>query len=334
VNTSSFTQGRYIVQGLEVFAHRLTASVDSYFQSLYPGETPLRAEPLHFELDIVEQPPPVPADSERVIKGPTVTYHTNGKEIHFVSKDGSIICFDPVKKKATGSLKKEILQKTVELCHLMSAWISEALRYHGFHFLHSAALYGDEMGCLVSGESGSGKTTAAVTMVREGFKCVSDDSLFFREYRGEIIVLPVFKNRNFHIDQDLTNRFPELSKEIGSKILNGTKKAVDVSTIFPDFFIPYVRPHAIIFPKITLHQKSILSPLPQVEVFRRLLKQTIPAVDNDISRGQLRTMQLLVRQARGFELLSGRDIYENPNRFVSLLAKVSAGHENSKKNQD
>ena len=330
---SSFTQGRYIVQGLEVFAHRVTASVDSFFESLYPGETPLEAEPLHFELHIVEQPTPVPADSVRVIKSPSVTYHTNGKEIQFVSVDGSIICYDPIRQKAKGFLKKEILQDTFELYRLMSAWISEALRYHGFHFLHSAALHGDEMGYLVSGEGGSGKTTAAVTMVREGFKCVSDDTLFFREYKGEIIVLPVFRNKNFHIDADLTNRFPELSKGIESKILNGAKKPVDVSTIFPGFFIPHVKPNAIIFPKITSHQQSILSPIPQVEVFRRLLKQTIMAVDNDISRSQLRIMQHLVRQARGFELLSGRDIYENPKRLISLLAKVSAGHENSKKNQ-
>ena len=267
--------------------------------------------------------PPFPDGTVRAIKGPTVTSYTNGKEIHFVSQDGSIIYFDPVKKNATGFLKEEIIQDDYKLYPLMSALISEALGYHGFHYLHAAGLYGHETGYLISGDGGSGKTTAALSMVREGFRYVSDDSLFFREHNGEILILPFYGNRNFHLDEDLLNRFSDLAAGKRSKIPDGTKMPVDISKNRPDLFMPVIRPYVIIFPKITARQKSMLSILPRVEVFRRLLKQTILAVDNSISRAQLKVMQHLVEQARGFVLLSGSDIYDNPKKLVSLLETVS-----------
>ncbi len=325
VDITSYAQNSFVVQGLEidVSAHHFAVPfLSNYFRSLYQGETPLDTGPLRFELQVIKQPP-FPDDTVRAIKGPTVTSYTNGKEIHFVSEDSSIIYFDPAKKKATGFLKEDILQDAFKLYPLMSALIAEALGYHGFHYLHAAGLYGHEMGYLVSGDGGSGKTTAALSMVGEGFNYASDDSLFLKEHEGEILILPFFGNRNFHLDQDLLNRFPDLAEGNGPKIQDGAKMPVNISKLCPELFIPVIRPHVIIFPKITAQPKSVLSLLPRVEVFRRLLKQTILAVDKAILRAQLNVMQRLVEQATGFELLSGRDLYENPKSFVSLLETVS-----------
>ncbi len=318
-------QNRYVVQGLEIHvsSHQLAEPLlSNYFFSLYKGEAPLGTRPLHFSVYLTEQTPPVPAGSKRAIKGPSVTSYKNGEEIYFVSGDGSIILFDPPGKRAKCILNKKILQDGFGLAPLMSAAISEALRYNGFHYLHSAGLYGCGKGYLVAGNGGSGKTTAAASMVREGFKYVSDDSLLFRECGAEILLFPFYSNRNFHFDGDLANRFPELSDGKSAEIEAGTKVPVDISRKFPDLFTPRLKPHVIIFPSITSCARSVLLSLHRGEAFIRLLKQTILAVDHAVARDQLRVMRRLVHQVISFELLGGRDVYENPKKLVDIIEAV------------
>jgi len=320
------TKSSYVVQGLNIHLlceNSLHLLISNYFNSLYRGKKRFVIKPLEFELNlyIVEEPPPIPANSVQAIKAPSVTSYSNGKEIYFTLKDGSIICLDPITRNAKGFLKKEILNDSIGLFSLIGAPLGETLKYHGLYFLHSAALYGNGMACMVSGDGGCGKTTTALSLVYEGFKYVSDDALFLEELNGEIIVHPLSKN--FHLDQDLAERFPDITRGKNLPIPEGTKVSVDISQIFPGSFIPYLRPNVIIFPKITSNGKSQLYPLNQMEVYKRLLKRTILAVDKEVSRNQLKALEKLVKQTLGFELLSGRDIYKDPKRVISLICQVN-----------
>jgi hypothetical protein len=60
-----------------------------------------------------------------------------------------------------------------------------------------------------------------------------------------------------------------------------------------------------------------------MEVYRRLLKQTILAVDKEVLRNHLKALEKLVKQTLGFELLSGRDIYEDPKKLTNLICHLS-----------
>jgi hypothetical protein len=142
-----------------------------------------------------------------------------------------------------------------------------------------------------------------------------------RDTNREIVVSPMYKH--FHIDQDLAKRFPEIFAGRTLGIPEGTKVPIDVSSFFPDSFMPFLRPDVIIFPKITSNGISTLNQLPQTESYKRLLKQTVLAVENNISRDQLRTLERLIKQTRGFELLSGRDIFEDPKILIDLLDRVN-----------
>lgn len=314
----------YSVRGVSVHVlcdDQLDLPISSYFNSLYMGKRRYDIKPLEFKLYIVEEPPPVPTNSVQAIKAPYVTSYSDGKEIYFTSEDGSIICLNPDTRGARGFLKKEILNDSLMLPSLIGASLTEALKYNGLYFLHSAALYGNGVGFLISGDGGCGKTTTSLSLVREGFKYVSDDSLFFEELNGEIVICPLYTS--FHIDQDLVERFPEVAIGKNLPIPEGIKISVDISQIFPGSFIPYIRPDVIIFPKINSNLESQLHPISRMEVYRKLLKQTILTADKAVSKNQLKALEKLVKQTVGFELLSGRDIYEDPKKVISLIYQIN-----------
>lgn len=319
----------YSVHGVSIHVlceDQLDLAISSYLNSLYKGGKRSGIKPLEFELYIVEEPPPVPTDSVQAIKAPSVTSYSDGKEIYFTSEDGSIICLNPNTRDARGFLKKEILNDSTILASLMGRSLTEALKYDGFYFLHSAALFGNGIGLLISGDGGCGKTTTSLGLVRAGFRYVSDDSVFFEELNGEIVIFPLYTS--FHIDQDLIERFPEVAIGKNLPISDGIKVSVDISQRFPGSFIPYIRPNVIIFPKIDSNWESQLNPISQMEVYIRLLKQTVLVSDKVVSKNQLKALEKLVKQTVGFELLSGRDIYEDPKKVISLIYRIKGQNRN------
>ncbi len=321
---SPLKQSLYVVQGIEISLSVddcLSFLVSDYFQPLYQGEYAQDLIPVRFELRLVKHPPRIPANSVKAINSPVVTVYSNGGKIYLASKNGSIMCIDPIDRKANGFIKDEIIKNTGELFSLLGTSIVEILKYYGLYFLHAAAVCINRVAYLFSGDGGCGKTTIALSLIREGFQYVSDDSLFLSDCNGEITISPLY--RHFHIDEDLSKHFPEMSSGKRFKIPKESKVPVDVSKFYPGSFIPILRPDVIIFPKIISEGKSILNPLSQTESYKRLLKQTALAAEKDISRDQLRILEKLIKQTVEFELLSGRDIYENPKRLVSLLSKVN-----------
>jgi hypothetical protein len=325
----------HIIQGVNIHVdcdQRMHLFISNILNSFYAGEE-LRPEikPIIFELSIVNEPPPVPANAIRAIKALNLTIYANGKDMYYALKDGSIIKLNPTMREAKGFFRKEALNDSAKLLTLITAPLAEILKYQRLYSLHSAALYSNGVGYLVSGGSGSGKTTTSLSMVSEGFKYVSDDAVLLEETNGDITVHSVCST--FNIDKDLAERFPDVVKEKDMLVKNKAKVSVAISEIFPDSFISYLRPDVILFPEITSNKKSQIYPIGQMEVYVRLLRQTVLAVDNEVSKNQLKTIERLVKQTQGFDLLSGRDIFENPKRFINLIRDANGQNGNGKKNK-
>jgi hypothetical protein len=316
--------GSFTVQGLIIKVlcqSHLYSLVSSYLTNLCEGEHRPKTKPLELEISVVETPRTIPPDSIQAIKRPSITSYLKGNDIYFTSTDGSLIYLDPINRKSKTYLTKDILKDTMMFFSLLGGSIVETLKYNGLHFLHAAALQSNGVRLLISGDGGCGKTTTSLSLVRAGFKYVSDDSLFFEEQHGEIRVSPFYST--FHIDRDLSERFPELTNGHERPIPKGIKIAIDPSQTYPGSFIPLLRPNVIIFPKITSKQKSTLRPIGQIEVCNRLLTQIILAADKEVSTNQLESLQKLVSQTVGFELLSGRDVYEDPYKLIDLIGSVT-----------
>jgi hypothetical protein len=319
----SVINSTHTIQGVSIRLrcdHRLHLRISYYFNFYYKGETRRLVKPVLYELSRVKNPPTIPADAVRAFKAPDVSCYISGKSIYYTSEDGSVMHLDPVSRKVKGYLREKVLDNTRILYSLVGAPFSEILKYNSLYSLHSSALYRNGVGYLFSGDSGSGKTTTALGLVAHGFKYASDDVVLLEEVKGEIIAHSL--TSTFNVDRMLGERFPGIVKEENLPVKEGAKVTVSIERIVPDSFIPHLRPDVMVFLKINSGGKSRINPLSQFEVFNRLLKQTLLAADKEVSQNQIQTIGKLVRQVRGFELLRGKDIYEDPACLVSLMAEA------------
>jgi len=277
-------------------------------------------KPVSYELSIVKDPPTIPAESVRTVKAPDVSCYKNGTSIYYTSEDGSVVHLNPVSRKVKGYLREKVLENAIILYALVGAPFSDILKYDSLYSLHSAALCRDGVGYLFSGDSGSGKTTSTLGLVAHGFKYASDDVVLLEEVKGEVIAHSL--TRTFNVDRASGARFPGIVREENLPVKPGHKITVNIEQVIPGSFVPRLRPDVIISLKIISNGKSRVQPLSQVEVFRRLLKQTVLAADKEVSQNQIKTLGRLARQVRGFELLNGRDVYEDPACLVNLMAET------------
>ena len=162
-------------------------------------------------------------------------------------------------------------------------------------------------------------------MVANGFKYVSDDTLLIEKLEDGVAVYPLYKS--FNIDQDIARRFPQLFKNGNKSFAKEGKMPIDISKIIPDSHIQSAKPDVIVFPRIISGTKSKIRPIGHLEVFKRLLSQIILAIDKNVAKKQLNTLEWLVKQTRGFELLTGKDLYENPGSIINFIDKLKNADE-------
>lgn len=277
-------------------------------------------KPVLYELSIVNDPPAIPAEACRALKSPDISCYKNGKIIYYALEDGSVVHLDTVSRTAKGFFREKIMEKSAIFYALVGAPFSDILKYDALYSLHSAALSCNGVGYLFSGDSGSGKTTSTLSLVTHGFKYTSDDAVLLEEAKGDIIAHSLTKT--FNVDRKTGERFPGIVKEKNLPVKKEAKIMVNIEHAIPNSFIPSLRPDVIIFLKISSNRKSHIYPINQVEVFRKLIKQTVLAAEKDIAQDQTMTFGTLARQVRGFQLLSGRDIYEEPGILLRLIREM------------
>lgn len=320
--------GSFLIQGLTVNLHcerGLFSILSEYFSSLCQGNICPETEPVDLELNICNTPYPLPSGAVKAIKGPSITYYSRGDKLYFISSDASLISLDPVLREAKGFLTRDILKRPLDFYSFVSEPLAEMQKYRGLYFLHAAALCGGDISMLVSGESGCGKTTTTLSLVANDFKYISDDTLYIEKINGGVTAYPLFKSLN--IDQDMDRRFPQIFKDNKKPFAKEGKIPIDISEIIPGSHIQSAKPDVIVFPQIVSAIKSKIRPIGYLEVYKRLLNQTILAIDKDVAKKQLHVLELLVKQTKGFELLSGKDLYENPDSILNFIDNIRNANE-------
>jgi hypothetical protein len=264
--------------------------------------------------------PPMPAGSKAPIQFASVSCFQEGSSLSFHTRDGSVVKTDIQTGRVWGTLSKEITTKRGVFTDLLLAPLMEMLKHRGFYGLHAAALTKDGAGYLFPGDTGSGKTTTALGLVKQGFQYLADDKVLLREEDSGVAALAF--TRRFNIDPDISRHYPELSFLEGLEPLPGTtKRPFDISRVYPNTFVPRCRPRFLIHLQITPDYRSRIVRLSRAESFGRLVHQTILSFQKEIAMKQLKLLGDLVRRTESYMLHSGEDLCGAPERLVELLPR-------------
>jgi hypothetical protein len=200
----------------------------------------------------------------------------------------------------------------------------ELLRHHGVFFLHSAGLISPRGNSYVfPASAGQGKSTLVVYLLREGYKYLSDDTIFLTNGSGKVSITGFEKVS--HLPEEVVSRFEELRPFINAPKLDGKgKKLVDLELAYPERRAGESKASgAIIFLNKVDREKSALKPLSKIDAFHLLLGQSPFAyVNPELAQSHFDIFREFLAGNRVWVLESGRDWTENSKVLTGLLEQA------------
>ncbi len=202
----------------------------------------------------------------------------------------------------------------ISLIHLLSP--------RGIYDLHAAALVSGDLCYLLLGDSCSGKSSATLSLVDQGWHYISDDALLLKSVTDGVEVLTFRKK--FFIDPQLVHHYPEITPYLeGSTNGDGSKLFLDVDSAYPGRFCPKGIPKILIFTSIVSQPKSMLMPIDQTRALIKLTTQSSSIFFNRQSaKDHFDVLKQLVCQTESYQLLAGRDLYEEPEKISGILSDI------------
>jgi len=209
------------------------------------------------------------------------------------------------------------------LFYLITSSLVILLRYRGWYALHTAALALEGRGLLLVAQSDSGKSTAALNLVRQGWHYLSDDTVLLHA-EADRVQAYAFR-RNFCVDPDATAHFPELGDHDWPPSLSDPQKwQVDVDRLHPGQFVPVCTPRVLVLPEIVDAPESRVEPVDAKVALAQLVDQgaLFLTPSPDVARRHLDVLAQLVNQSRAYRLHAGRDLLHTPRTLHALLAPL------------
>lgn len=231
-----------------------------------------------------------------------------------------ILVIDGIRGKARGYLvKPESLHPDMRVRFIHFA-LTELLKWKGYYTIHATALEKDGLGVLIPGYSGQGKTTTFLSLLRSGFKCLSDDHPFLHVNGNgvEILAFPV----KIDVTKNTVGFFPEL-QNAGSFLHQGPwKKYFYVDDLYPGGTGHSSKAKILLFPKVVDSPTSRLEEMPKSQALEELLPQGLLVYDQNIARKEFQALTQLVQQTDCYRVYCGRNILELPELVTPLLEEA------------
>ena len=198
------------------------------------------------------------------------------------------------------------------------------LRPHGLFGLHANGVVKENVGCLIVGNSGQGKTTLTLGLIQAGWRYLSDDALMLRNTLDYVEALAF--RRGFSCTRDTANFFPELKGATDALFSANDKKLVDIEALYPDGFTNYCQPRMLVFPRIIGAAHTQLIPMDETQAITALIQQSPGImVERMTVKQQLATLNQLVQQSCSYQILMGADVYQTPEAVSDLLWSAQKG---------
>ncbi len=195
----------------------------------------------------------------------------------------------------------------------------------GLYPFHAAGLTRNNTGLLLAGRSGSGKSTLTLQLVKRGYGCLGDDTVFLRHTgdRVEALAFP----EEINVTEDTRRLLPDLAKVKKFTVDPLRDKAsFELESLFPASSVSRTEPQQIIFPAISGKDASALLPMTRTEALALCMRFGFFFVDPSTTGRHFEILSLLVRQAACHRLESGRD-QEQLERTVESLFSTAGGNQ-------
>ncbi|MEO8339758.1 MAG: hypothetical protein ABI604_08555, partial [Nitrospirota bacterium] len=229
-----------------------------------------------------------------------------------------VLVIDSVEGRADGYLiKPETLHANL-IEYLFHLALIELLRRRGLYTIHATALEKHGRGVLIPGTSGRGKTTSFISLLRSGYRYLSDDHPLIRDAGTHVDMLP------FPIKINVTDAtvdfFPELRQAPESVLRPGTpKRAFYAEEMYPTSVGDSCQAAIVLFPHVVDAPHSQLELLPKSRALEVLLPQALLVYDQEVARREFQVLAKLVQQVDCYRLHFGRDILDLPKLITPLL---------------
>jgi hypothetical protein len=251
---------------------------------------------------------------------PYEVFYDEGRLIADFS-DVGVLVIDAKQQKADGYLinPETIHEGLIE--YLFHLALIELLRYEELYTVHATALEKYGRAVLIPGNSGRGKTTSFISLLRSGYRYLSDDHPLIRDAGTHVDILPFPIKIN--VTEETIAFFPELRNAPDHILHPGfPKRGFYAEELYPTSVGECCHPAIMLFPHVVHSTHSHLEPLPKSRAMELLLPQALLVYDSEVARREFRVLAKLVQQVDCYRLHFGRDILDLPQLITPLLEQA------------
>jgi hypothetical protein len=255
----------------------------------------------------------------REIYGLTLVCRFDGEVIYWDFGERGLVTCDSGGGQAQGFLvgadkvPKSLISHTIFLASL-----NELLRARGVFPIHAASVSLDGMGVVMSGLSGSGKTTCCISLVLGGFDFLSDDRSLLRQNEGDLEMLSF--PEGVDVTENTVAIFPELEASLGHQEKRGARKrSFLMEAVRPGSLVDRCVPRLLLFPTVGPDGKSELQRVSKSWALQQLLPQSLLVFDPRSAARQFDALSSLVEGTESYSLRCGEDIRHLPEIVRRLL---------------
>jgi hypothetical protein len=250
---------------------------------------------------------------------PYQVFHDDGRLVVDFDDVGMLV-IDTVQGRTEGFLIRPEAMPPSLIEYLFHLALIELLRCRGLYTIHATALEKDGCGILIPGNSGRGKTTSFISLLRAGYRYLSDDHPLIRDAGTHVDLLP------FPIKINVTDEtiafFPELRNAAETVLHPGfSKRGFYAEKLYPTSIGECCRPALMLFPQVVDAAYSSLEQLPKSRALDMLLPHALLVYDSTAARSQFQVLAKMVQQVDCYRLHFGRNILDLPNLITPLLGR-------------
>ena len=208
-------------------------------------------------------------------------------------------------------------QRAKPLQMLLALWASD----RGLHPVHAGLVARGQRGVLLPGRSGSGKSTAALAALQNGFTFAGDDWVAIgRGGDGTSIGHGLYGTAS--LESHHAQRFARLQPQV----VNGTsaerKSLLLLSHTVPERLAGSVPLSAVALPRVVDRADSRVRPASRREALLTIVPSSIFTMSPRGSRRDTERFFELAEQLPAYWLEIGRDLQEIPRRIDDLLQSI------------